>query len=78
MRCNYCGLKSYRREAKKRGNKIVLRPSSFMGGITVFEIEKHEKVPKYIEPCEKYPNGDQWYEKHSRAWMKEIGNYCEC
>ncbi|HUV84946.1 MAG TPA: hypothetical protein VMV86_04505 [Methanosarcinales archaeon] len=78
MRCNYCSLKSIKKEAKNCGNKIVLRSSSFMGGTIIFEIKKHEKIPKYIEPCEKYPNGDQWYEEHIRSWMKEIGNLCEC
>ena len=77
--CNYCTIRAYKRRAKERGNKIVLRSSNFMGGISVFEITKQEKVPtKYIEPCTKLPNGDEWYEKHSKGWMMEIGKSCEC
>jgi len=78
MRCNYCSLKEYKKEARKRGKTIVLQPSSFMGGVCVLEIKKGEKVPQYIEPCNKYPNGDQWYEEHTRTWMLEIGNLCSC
>ncbi len=76
--CNYCSLKFYKNRAKKRGNKIIVRPSGFMGGKNVFEISKNGTVPKYIEPCKKYPNGDEWYEKHHISWMMEIGYSCEC
>ena len=76
--CNYCSLKVYKKEAKKVGEKIVLRPSSFMGGTNVFQVKKGEKIPKYIGPCKKYPNGDKWYEKHHKSWMMSIGDYCEC
>lgn len=76
--CNYCRLKRIREKAKKRGNKIVTKPSSFMGGVDVFEIPKDMKLPKYIEPNRKYPNGDEIYQKYNRAWMMEIGAFCEC
>jgi len=76
--CNYCSLQLYRKQAKERGNKIVLRPSGFMGGIEVFEVGKKESIPKYKGPSDKLPNGDEWYEKHIISWMMEIGNSCCC
>lgn len=79
MICNYCTLKRLKKEAEARGNKIITRRSSFLDGIDVFEIGKDEEVPEhYIEPCDKFPNGDEWFETHHVAWMKEIGRSCCC
>ncbi len=78
-RCNFCNLKRYKTDAKKKGNRIVLRSSNFMGGMDVFEVPKGEKLAiKYIQPCDKYPNGDKNYQKFHKSWMREIGNRCEC
>ncbi len=77
--CNYCKLRLYKKQAAEQGNNIVLHPSNFMGGTNVFKIVKHEKVPtKYTEPCDKLPNGDEWYEKHNIGWMMEVGETCGC
>lgn len=76
--CNYCRVKEYKKRAKERGNKIVLRPSNFMDGITVLEVVDGELIPKYKEPCDALPNGDEWYNKHRISWMMEIGDSCDC
>ena len=76
--CNYCLLQYYKKMAKKKGNKLVIRLSGFMGGVNVFETGINEVVPKYIEPNDDYPNGDSWYEEHNKAWMMEIGDHCIC
>ena len=76
--CNYCNLQRYKREAKKRGNKIITKPSNFMG-VCIFEVPKEMKeIPKYIEPNKKYPNGDEIYQKYRIAWIMEIGSSCAC
>ena len=36
--CNYCSLQRYKRRAKERGNKIVVKPNTEHGGLDVFEI----------------------------------------
>ena len=77
--CNYCLVKRWRKEATKKGTWIVIRNSNFMGGNCVFELPKGEKLPPHIiEPNEKFINGDDAYQKYSRAWMMSIGNHCEC
>jgi len=76
--CNYCIVKRWKREAVKKGTRIVVKSSNFMGGNCVFEIPKGEKLLPYIEPNDKFPNGDAVYAKYSRAWMMSIGDCCEC
>lgn len=79
-RCNYCLLQQYKKEAKKRGNMIITRPSNFMGGTCVFEIPKNIDfvLDTYIEPKDKYPNGNKIYQKFNVGWMMSIPDKCEC
>lgn len=76
--CNYCKLNHYKSLARKEGKRIVLKPSNFMNSTIIFSIPKGEKLPVYIEPNWKYPNGDENYQKYRKAWMVEIGTYCSC
>lgn len=77
-RCNYCSLNHYKLLAKREGKRIVLKPSNFMNGIIVFAVPKGKKLLSYIEPNNKYPNGDKNYQKYWKSWMAEIGTYCSC
>lgn len=77
--CNYCTLQRYKRDAKKRGAKLILKASNFMEGTDVFEIPAKEfKLPDYKEPSESLPNGDEVYQKYHKSWMMEISNHCVC
>lgn len=76
--CNYCKLNHYKSLARREGNHVVLKPSNFMGGISIFIVPKEEKLPVYIEPNDDYPNGDANYQKYRKAWMMEIGTCCSC
>ena len=65
--CNFCILKKMKQKAKSRGNKIILRPSSFQGGIDVFEVARGKKMANLnLNPDD------------SECWMMEIGDRCEC
>lgn len=76
--CNYCNLNRYKSLARKEGKRVVLRPSNFMGGTIVFAVPKGKKLPAYIEPNWKYPNGDENYQKYRKSWMMEVGTCCSC
>lgn len=82
--CNHCQLKIYQKEAMKRNNKIVIKSSKFrlahyMNTVCIFEIPKNmEELPKYIEPNDDFPNGDEIYKKYRRGWMLEIPETCCC
>lgn len=79
--CNYCQMKDRMKEAKKLGCKIVMRPSSFMGGINVWRIPNGEELKpqsEMIEPCDKYPNGNEAYDKYHVAWLGGLTNSCVC
>jgi len=65
-------------KAHARGNIIVIKNSTFMEGKCVFELPKGMKLPSYIEPNDKFPNGDAIYEKYNKAWMMSIGINCTC
>ena len=76
--CNYCVLKRMRKEAKEHGRKIMVKPSSFMGGNCIFSVPKGVKLEKYIEPNNKLKNGDEIYREYSVGWMQEIPDHCCC
>lgn len=80
-RCNYCNLRDYRHRAKDEGKRIVLRPSSFQGGINVFSVPKGISLPppaQMIEPNDKYPNGNKAYEQYHIAWIGGLSDGCVC
>jgi hypothetical protein len=76
--CNYCRLQKLRNMAKRRGARIVLRPSVFMGGICVFEVPKGIKLPEYTEPNKQFPNGCSVYEKYTKGWFRALTDHCFC
>jgi len=76
--CNYCRLKSIKYDAAKKGSKVVLRSSNFMGGTDVFVLPKGTTLPPYKEPSDKLPNGDEVYRKYHQVWLMEISNRCCC
>ena len=79
--CNYCSLKQIRTDAKKKKMKVVLIPSSFMGGTDVFVVPSHIKeaeIRTWTDCSDKFPNGDKNRQKYCVSWMMKIGNHCEC
>jgi hypothetical protein len=80
-RCNYCTLKEIKRNAEKAGSTVHLRPSGFMGGTDVFVVPEGEKLPEkedMVQPCDEYPNGNDYYSKYQRAWLMDIPDHCAC
>jgi hypothetical protein len=67
-----------RKRAKAEGKVIKLSPSRFMGGTNIFRLPKGVTLPKYVEPCDKLPNGDEVYQKYNVGWMMEISAVCCC
>ncbi len=45
--CNYCTLASLKRQVKKENKRIILKQSSFLGGVEVFAVAKGERLPEY-------------------------------
>lgn len=76
--CCYCGLQTIKRRAKKENKRVVLKPSSFLGGTEVFLVPKGEKLPLYREPSKKEPDGDAVYQKFNVGWMMQISSECCC
>jgi len=79
--CNYCNLQSIKTDAKKSGSRVYKRASSFLGGTDIFVVPNGKKLPPkddMIEPCDKYPDGNEAFSKYHRAWLMEIPNRCCC
>lgn len=77
--CNFCKLKRYKKDAAKNNNKLILKRSIFMNGTCVFEVPKNMiEFPKYIEPNNKLPNGNDTYQNYIKCWMTEIPEKCAC
>ena len=79
MSCNFCRLKEIKKDAKRRGNKVILRRSIFMSGTCVFEVpESMEELPRYIEPSNRFPKGNKMYQKYFKGWLMLIPKECAC
>jgi len=79
--CNFCRLRDTKHSAKAKGMKVVLWPSNFLSGTTVFVVPKNIKKSdiKKWKDCDKAPpNGDRNYQKYCVAWMQEIPDSCKC
>ena len=79
--CNYCSLKQIKANARKKRMKVVLLPSSFMGGTDVFVVPRHipkAEIKRWKDCDAAPPNGDMFYRKYHVAWMMSIGDHCEC
>ena len=79
--CNYCSLRDIRRRARKEKKRVVLLPSSFMGGTNVFVVPKEIKkkdVMGWKGPSDNLPNGDSNYERYKVSWMMEVPDHCCC
>jgi len=75
--CNYCNLLRLKRGLKS-GERVILRPSRFMGGTEVFVVPKGIPLPSYREPSNREPNGDDNYKLYHRSWMMSIPRSCCC
>ncbi|MCK4521384.1 MAG: hypothetical protein KAU20_02335 [Nanoarchaeota archaeon] len=79
--CNFCNLRGIRARYKGTGTRLYMRPSNFMGGTDIFAVPAGEKLPpreKMVSPCDKYPNGNEAYDKYHISWMMEIPSQCAC
>ena len=79
--CNYCNLRRYREQARKKGHRIVMRPSMFMRGVNVWSVPKGVKLPsveQMIEPCKSHPNGNDAYARYHVAWFMALSRGCAC
>lgn len=79
--CNHCDLQTFRVEAKSKSQRIVMRPSNFMGGLNVWSIPHNKTLPPtqdMIEPNDQYPNGNQAYATYHIAWFGGLSEQCCC
>ena len=80
--CNYCGFKTMKIEAKKRGKVIKKLPATWgLGGWELFMVPKNisiNDIRSWIGPSEELPNGDKNWEEYSCGWMMEIPDRCYC
>lgn len=66
--CNHCKLQAIRKQAKKDGRRVSLRPAAWgMGGSEVYVHPRTVKTP-WADDREKY-----WV-----AWMMLVPERCEC
>jgi hypothetical protein len=72
--CNYCILKSIKKEAQKAGFKVTVLHDAVwgFGGVNVYIHPKDVNIRKL-------PGGEDGERAQYRsAWMMEIGSRCEC
>lgn len=63
-RCNYCDLRSIRKDASRKKQEVTVREStSDLGGIDVFVHPPNEAIDE---------------EKHFAAWFGALTDYCCC
>ena len=64
-KCNYCSLQAIKRDAKKKGLKVVIVPSKVMstlGGVEVHIVKLGDKLSK-----------ENWV-----SWMMKVTDSCVC
>lgn len=86
--CNFCALQQIKEEAKRKGLKVVLLPSSysrrskfFRSGTSIFVVPKSisiKDIKSWKDCFEAPPNGDENYKKYQKCWMDVISNRCVC
>ena len=72
--CNFCKLRRYKREARKRGRKITVLPDADwgMGGVNVYEHIKIIDIKK-ISGGEGGRRKRYWI-----SWFAELPDTCQC